>query len=170
MSAAAVPNESAEQVAWLPSALLPALLEQIPSAALVIANGRVIAANDRARSELDRDPERWTQAVRSDGRPEGSVGFRRVASLRGAEEFVLLVSDPRETAMAELLLRAKARWRLTPRQVEVLGLIGEGATNRQIASSLGCAERTVHVHVSTLLQKSGCDTRSQLVSELWRLR
>ena len=50
---------------------------------------------------------------------------------------------------------------LTPKELRVLDLIGEGLTNRQIGSRLGLAEKTVKNHVSALLAKLGVDSRTQ---------
>jgi len=41
---------------------------------------------------------------------------------------------------------------LTPRQVEVLGLVAEGLSNKAIANRLSMAENTVRVHVSAILR------------------
>jgi DNA-binding NarL/FixJ family response regulator len=43
----------------------------------------------------------------------------------------------------------------------VLREVALGRTNRQIAQSLGIAEKTVSVHVSHILQKLDCQTRTQ---------
>lgn len=50
---------------------------------------------------------------------------------------------------------------LTPRQTEVLRLLVKGASNKEIAEALGCAEATVRVHVSTLLRLLGVENRTQ---------
>ena len=42
---------------------------------------------------------------------------------------------------------------LTPREHEVLRLLAEGLTNRQIAERLVVSEHTVHRHVTNLLRK-----------------
>lgn len=42
---------------------------------------------------------------------------------------------------------------LTPREVEILTLIGTGASNRQIARTLGLSVKTVQNHVSRILDK-----------------
>ncbi|MER5355963.1 response regulator transcription factor [Kitasatospora sp. NPDC002551] len=50
---------------------------------------------------------------------------------------------------------------LTAREQEVLALIGEGLTNRQIGERLFLAEKTVKNHVSRLLAKLGVERRVQ---------
>ncbi|MEU1507023.1 response regulator transcription factor [Kitasatospora sp. NPDC005748] len=50
---------------------------------------------------------------------------------------------------------------LTGREQEVLALIGEGLTNRQIGERLYLAEKTVKNHVSRLLAKLGVERRVQ---------
>ncbi|MFF9125082.1 response regulator [Streptomyces sp. NPDC014889] len=50
---------------------------------------------------------------------------------------------------------------LTDREREILGLIGEGLTNRQIGQRLYLAEKTVKNHISRLLAKLGVERRIQ---------
>jgi DNA-binding NarL/FixJ family response regulator/tetratricopeptide (TPR) repeat protein len=50
---------------------------------------------------------------------------------------------------------------LTTREHMVLREVAQGSTNRQIADALGIAEKTVSVHVSHILAKLGCRTRTQ---------
>ncbi len=51
--------------------------------------------------------------------------------------------------------------RLTPREREVLELIGRGFPNKRIARELGIAEKTVKTHVSHVLAKLGVSDRTQ---------
>jgi len=51
--------------------------------------------------------------------------------------------------------------RLTPREREVLVLLGRGFPNKQIASELGLAEKTVKTHVGHVLEKLGVADRTQ---------
>jgi DNA-binding NarL/FixJ family response regulator len=50
---------------------------------------------------------------------------------------------------------------LTPREREVLALIAESKSNREIASELYVTEATVKVHVRHILKKLGARTRTQ---------
>jgi DNA-binding NarL/FixJ family response regulator len=53
---------------------------------------------------------------------------------------------------------------LTVRELEVLQLLAEGQTNRQIADRLVVTERTVKFHVSSILAKLGAGNRTEAVA------
>lgn len=50
---------------------------------------------------------------------------------------------------------------LTPREAEVLACIARGHSNREIAEELHIAEKTVRIHVSSVLDKMGARDRTQ---------
>jgi two-component system response regulator NreC len=52
---------------------------------------------------------------------------------------------------------------LTPRETDVLKLIVQGYTNRQVGEELGISVRTVEGHRANLLEKLGLRTRVELV-------
>jgi DNA-binding NarL/FixJ family response regulator len=56
---------------------------------------------------------------------------------------------------------ARDRPRLTPREHEVLALIGRGLSNKRIAFELGLSEKTVKTHVAHVLSKLGAADRTQ---------
>ena len=50
---------------------------------------------------------------------------------------------------------------LSPREHEILELVGQGRTNREIAAELGVSMRTVKTHVEHLFKKLGVTHRTQ---------
>jgi len=50
---------------------------------------------------------------------------------------------------------------LTERETEVLRLLSQGRTNKQIARSLNTTEQTIKSHVSRILSKLGVQSRTQ---------
>jgi DNA-binding NarL/FixJ family response regulator len=50
---------------------------------------------------------------------------------------------------------------LTERELQVLGLVGRGRSNKEIATDLGITERTARTHVSNILGKLGLASRTQ---------
>ena len=50
---------------------------------------------------------------------------------------------------------------LTPRELEVLGLVGKGLSNQKIADALVISPKTVKVHVSNILGKLNLADRTQ---------
>ena len=80
------------------------------------------------------------------------IGGKRVANL--------------VTALHELMQKVDEKPRktygLTPREMEVVGAIVEGCTNRDIARSFGLSEETVKRHLSNIFDKTGVSTRLEL--------
>jgi DNA-binding NarL/FixJ family response regulator len=58
---------------------------------------------------------------------------------------------------------------LTPREREVLALVSDGRTNRQIAEALFISDKTASVHVSNILAKLGVANRGEAVAHRLRL-
>jgi DNA-binding NarL/FixJ family response regulator len=52
---------------------------------------------------------------------------------------------------------------LTARELEVLGLLSEGLSNRDIGERLGIAEKTVRIHMTHIFDKLGVEDRTQAV-------
>jgi DNA-binding CsgD family transcriptional regulator len=57
---------------------------------------------------------------------------------------------------------------LTVREIDVLSCLAAGMSNKQVARSLGISVRTVAVHVSNLLRKTGSASRTE--AALWAVR
>ena len=61
------------------------------------------------------------------------------------------------------------RYGLTPRELEVLALLADGRTNRQIAETLFISESTAGVHVSNILGKLGATNRVEAAAMAYRM-
>lgn len=59
-----------------------------------------------------------------------------------------------------------SRW--TRREQEIIALIAEGLTNREIGIVLGVSRETIKQHVTNALTRSGCRSRSELVNVAWK--
>jgi two-component system NarL family response regulator len=57
---------------------------------------------------------------------------------------------------------------LTHREVEVLGLLADGATNREIAARLMLSEHTVRAHLRGIMQKLHVSNRVQAAALAWQ--
>jgi DNA-binding NarL/FixJ family response regulator len=89
------------------------------------------------------DVERLADAVRRVG--EGG-------SVLDPEVVALMLGRRRETSALDAL---------TPRELEVLGEMAEGRTNRAIAGDLYLSERAVERHVTAIFQKLGLSATDQ---------
>lgn len=72
-------------------------------------------------------------------------------------------ATPRATSWSGPAPR-RGRWGLTDGEVEVLELVAQGLTNRQIGEQLFISGKTVSVHVSNLLAKLGVAGRPEAVA------
>lgn len=73
-----------------------------------------------------------------------------VLALKGASGREKIVATPVQT--------------LTPREIEVLEMLGAGVGNKAIAKQLQISEHTVKFHVSSIFQKLGVSTRTEAVA------
>jgi DNA-binding NarL/FixJ family response regulator len=74
-----------------------------------------------------------------------------------------LTSSAQQTLIREFLERGGEQGELTPREQEVVKLIAEAHTNREIAEILQLSEKTVESHRARVLQKLGMRDRVELV-------
>ncbi|HEY6107149.1 MAG TPA: LuxR family transcriptional regulator [Anaeromyxobacteraceae bacterium] len=150
-------------------AALAAALEAVGTAAFVIrGSGAVVHANSAGRALLDQDRRMVTALLHDQVRGVAAAAFDLVHLQGGVPDHWLALlrggARPDPTPRAAAAVR---RWGLTPREREVLGRLALGEANKTIADALGCSPNTVEVHVSGLLEKSGCESRAQLVARFW---
>ena len=76
------------------------------------------------------------------------------------------IGSEHDAEIRELIERIRT---LTPQQARVLGMLGQGLLNKQIAYELGVSEATIKAHVSAVLQKLNVDSRTQAVIKLSKI-
>ena len=79
----------------------------------------------------------------------------------GGKRVVNLVTALHEL-MEKVAVPQRKTYGLTPRELEVVGCIIEGCSNRDIAKQFGLSEETVKRHLSNIFDKTGVSTRLEL--------
>jgi DNA-binding NarL/FixJ family response regulator len=121
-----------------------------------------LAAGDRATA---------TQALRAAAAGAQLLGAHPLQEALDAlgRRARISLSAPADDAAAEPVVD-RDPFGLTPREREVLGLVADGRTNRQIAERLFISESTAGVHVSNIIGKLGVATRGEAAAIAFRLR
>jgi DNA-binding NarL/FixJ family response regulator len=81
----------------------------------------------------------------------------------------LVPTEGAPSAQAAVLAPAPDREELTPREQEVLALLAEGLSNKEIAARLDISDHTAKFHVNSILQKMGAQKRVEAVVRAARL-
>ncbi len=119
--------------------------------------GAVVDLGKRARVTLpEPDGEMEVVAV-GPGQPE-AVAVGPGTSGAGSPDIARAID---EQVIASLRKGPAQTYGLSPRESEVLNILAEGRTDRDIASRLFISERTVHVHVRRILAKLGVSSRTE---------
>lgn len=116
----------------------------------------VISSNDHPRT-VRRVQQFGASGFISKSAPAESIGQAVASVLDGGSWFPPLTAE-RSEEDAQLATRLA---QLTPQQFRVLLGIADGLLNKQIAHQLGLAENTVKVHVTAILKKLECHSRTQ---------
>ncbi|MCD9095336.1 response regulator transcription factor [Luteimonas fraxinea] len=116
----------------------------------------VISSNDHPRT-VRRVQQFGASGFISKSAPAESIGQAVANVLDGGSWFPPLTAE-RSEEDAQLATRLA---QLTPQQFRVLLGIADGLLNKQIAHQLGLAENTVKVHVTAILKKLECHSRTQ---------
>jgi ATP/maltotriose-dependent transcriptional regulator MalT len=153
-----------------------------------VAEGKLAAAggdHERARTLLEDGVDRFErsgapfEAARArielatsllalgrahDARREASAAAARLDRLGASAE------SARARSIIETLTPGRGRLAagVTPRERDVLGLLAEGLTNREIAERLVVSEHTVHRHVANILRKLGLPSRTAAAAHALR--
>ena len=123
-------------------------------ALLAVGGHRADAADDLRRA--------MASAVALGAQPLGSVVVQLAARAR------IAIDEAAAAASAEGEPGVRLPSTLTRREREVLALLAEGRTNRQIADQLFISESTAGVHVSNILGKLGVTGRTEAAAVAFR--
>jgi len=152
------------------------------SAAALSALGGQSRAGGPAIVLLADDPQgAWTaEALRSGVRavlPRETTPAEITAALEAAATGLvalhpdamdsLLRAQP-QRASSEGAMPARPGQALTPREIEVLGMLAEGLGNKEIAWRLHISEHTVKFHVASILGKLDASSRTEAVTAGFR--
>jgi ATP/maltotriose-dependent transcriptional regulator MalT len=124
--------------------------------------------------EAARSRHELAQSLLALGRPEPAS-----RSLRAAREAFEELGAARHAGAARMLMQEiqprrksggfqSGRYRLTPRELEVLGLVAQGMSDKEAAVQLGLSEHTIHRHVTNILTKTGLPSRAAAVAQAAR--
>ncbi|MFN8222833.1 MAG: response regulator transcription factor [Gaiellales bacterium] len=135
-----------------------AICAAIPKTRVVILTmfsdrARILAALDAGAVGYmlkDAEPAELIRAVRSAGAGESPLAPRAASAL---------VAERRVTGPSETL---------TPREREIIALVGAGLPNKRIAAELGLSEKTVKTHLTSAFRRIGVFDRTQ--AALWAQR
>jgi DNA-binding CsgD family transcriptional regulator len=83
----------------------------------------------------------------------------QLGGLDGSQYVTVLVE--RGETVAARQRRLMLRWGLSDREVEVLGLIGQGKTGPEISILLGISHDTARKHLAHIFEKLGVENRTE---------
>ena len=95
------------------------------------------------------------------------LGFRFRRKVEVIREVPVLVPAPADFVRDDARVASLG---LTPRELEILGLIAQGLSNREIAERVFVSENTVKTHSSRVFDKLGARRRTQAVQRGKELR
>jgi len=139
-------------------------------------NGTLYIGLPPAQVQMDLRPRSATYRVTlpAPRRPAGTIDDMAEAAIAGVEavhdRFIQMFRNSEARSAVgdrQRRQRAASAWKLTRREAQVLELLLRGQSNKEIASSLKCAESTVELHVTRVLRKSGASSRMELASRFW---
>lgn len=167
--AAVIPTEAVRAAALLADGVVAASAGRHEPARLRLEDAIDLLTACRTPIECARARLELARTLVALGHPTAAEREARaaLAEARG-------VGADRECQRAEALLSSlnqstEEAALLTARQVDVLRLVAEGLSDKEIAARLLLSEHTVHRHVGNIYTRLGCSTRAAAVAQAGRL-
>jgi two-component system, NarL family, response regulator YdfI len=107
------------------------------------------------------------EALRSGVRavlPRGSTASQIVSAIEAVAAGLIVLQPGDLDGLLVNPRRATILEPLTPREIEVLGMLADGRSNKVIAHQLGISEHTVKFHVTSILSKLNAGSRTEAVT------
>jgi DNA-binding NarL/FixJ family response regulator len=122
--------------------------------------GVTLIAADERDAAIERFVDAYRLARKLGARPLANAAARELA----------LLGEPIDRRLGRRAAGSLERGGLTRRELEVLRLVADGQTDRDIARVLVLSSRTVEMHVANGLAKLGCRSRAEAVRRASELR
>jgi DNA-binding NarL/FixJ family response regulator len=103
------------------------------------------------------DPAQFIRIARNSGANAYVSKSQSMQAIIASVRFAL--SNPGSFTSASIIDQS-VEFDLTPREIEVVYLLAEGASNLEISSKLYVSLSTVKTHISSLMRKLGCSNRT----------
>lgn len=131
-----------------------------------------LVAEASARAERDRIARSLratvTELLTAAGVPRGHMDYAGLQQLLDLACTHPEVGPELGRRLAATLEPSPDLDRLTPRETEILGLLADGRTDREIADALFLSRGTVRVHVSNVMRKLGVTDRADAIELMQR--
>jgi DNA-binding NarL/FixJ family response regulator len=118
---------------------------------------------------LSDDPAHAADAALPGVLPLAATGAQVAAAVAALAEGLVVRAPAHREAPGFAPREAAVRPLLTPREVEVLALIGQGMSNKAIARRLAISAHTVKYHLEAIFAKLGVRSRAEAVTRGLRL-
>ncbi|MEV1129303.1 LuxR C-terminal-related transcriptional regulator [Agromyces sp. NPDC049794] len=165
---------------WFEVMVLDALAQWLCAAGELDEAARCLSAADRTRpdTEMNWDPDRVstrtvladrTRSVMHRTAFDAAWDDARVMSRAAVMDRALTAMRAADIRQREATRRARGNGGLSPRELEVLGLIVDGRSDGEIAEELTISKKTASVHVAHIKDKLGAGSRVEIATEGIRL-
>lgn len=94
----------------------------------------------------------------------------RAQPLRGPTGVFVGVLLQRPEGSGQVFNRAAKTFNLSPREMETLAMLMQGATLNEVAQTMHITSSTVQDHIRSMLEKTGTRNRSELIAKVLRPR
>lgn len=126
----------------------------------------------RAPFEAGRARLALARALRASGRPQAATMQARAAHSvfeeLGADRDALEAAAFLKAAETKAAEPSPGARPLTAREIEVLRLVAQGLSDKEVAARLALSEHTVHRHITNILTKTGLPSRTAAVAHAAR--